>query len=98
MRQRNPLFNDRWVFEQLPNHLEFEVLQSYNAWYEDNQANLEEVEEYWARQVELVTPLKERAAVPTVRASENLRAVMMTKMRVNPLPLMQHELQGWQQE
>ena len=26
MKQRNPLFNDWWAFEQLPIHLEFEAL------------------------------------------------------------------------
>jgi hypothetical protein len=70
MRQRNPLFNDWWAFEQLPNHLEYEALQSYDAWYKNNQDNLEEVEEYWARRVELVTALKEGAAIPMARASE----------------------------
>ena len=29
--QRNPLFNDWWIFQQLPNHLEIEVLQSYDT-------------------------------------------------------------------
>ena len=32
-RQRNPLFNDWWAFEQLPNHLEYEALQSYGTWF-----------------------------------------------------------------
>jgi hypothetical protein len=31
-RQRNRFFNDRWTFEQLPNHLEAEPLQFYDIW------------------------------------------------------------------
>ena len=67
-RQRNPLFNDWWAFEQLPNHLEFEALQSYDAWFEDHRDALDGVEDYWTRRVELVTALKEGAAVPLARA------------------------------
>ncbi len=63
MRQRNPLFNDWWAFEQLPNHLECEALQLYDSWYESHEEELEGVEDYWARRVELVTALKEGAAI-----------------------------------
>ena len=68
-RQRNALFNDWWAFEQLPNHLEFEALQAYDSWYENNQDDLNEVEDYWARRVELVTALKEGAAIPAATTS-----------------------------
>ena len=57
-RQRNPLFNDWWAFEQLPNHLEFEALQSYDTWFEDHRDALDGVEDYWTRRIELVTALK----------------------------------------
>lgn len=49
----------------MSNHLELEALQAYDSWYENNQDNLDEVEEYRARRVELVTALKEGAAVTT---------------------------------
>ena len=71
MRQRNPLFNDWWAFEQLPNHLEFEALQSYDAWFEDHKDALDMVEDYWTRRVELVTALKEGAAIPLARAGDD---------------------------
>ena len=71
MRQRNPLFNDWWAFEQLPNHLEFEALQAYDAWFEEHRDDLDAVEDYWTRRVELVTALKEGAAIPAARALDN---------------------------
>ena len=58
-RQRNPIFNDWWGFEQLPSHLEQEALHSYDSWYEEHEAQLLEVELYWTQRVELVTTLKE---------------------------------------
>ena len=66
-RQRNPIFNDWWAFEQLPSHLEQEALHSYDSWYEEHEAQLLEVELYWTQRVELVTALKERAAIPDAR-------------------------------
>ena len=71
MKQRNPLFNDWWAFEQLPNHLEFEALQAYDAWFEDHREDLDAVEDYWTRRVELVTALKEGAAIPAARALDD---------------------------
>jgi hypothetical protein len=71
MRQRNPLFNDWWAFEQLPNHLEYEALQLYDTWFESHAYDLEEVEDYWTRRVELVTALKEGAAIPAARAMDD---------------------------
>ena len=46
-RQRNPVFNDWWAFEQLPSHLEHEALQSYDSWYEEHEEQLLVVELYW---------------------------------------------------
>ena len=67
MRQRNPLFNDWWAFQQLPNHLEFEALQPHDALFEDHRHDVDAVEDYWICRVELVTTLKEGAAKDTPR-------------------------------
>ena len=50
-RQRNPIFNDWWAFEQLPSHLEHEALQSYDSWYEEHEEHLLVVELYWTQRV-----------------------------------------------
>ena len=63
-RQRNPVFNAWWAFEQLPSHLEHEALQSYNSWYKEHEDRLLVVELYWTQRVELITALKEGAAIP----------------------------------
>lgn len=57
---------------QLSNHLELEALESYDAWYENNQANLENMEKYWARRIKLVTALKEGAVISTATASRDV--------------------------
>ena len=66
-RQRNPVFNDWWAFEQLPSHLEHEALQSYDSWYEEHEEQLMVVELYWTQRVDLITALKEGAAIPNAR-------------------------------
>ena len=68
-RQRNPVFNDWWAFEQLPSHLEHEALQSYDSWYEEHEEQLLVVELYWTQRVELVTALKEGATIPEARGN-----------------------------
>ena len=68
-RQRNPVFNDWWAFEQLPSHLEHEALQSYDSWYKEHEEQLLVVELYWTQRVELVTALKEGAAIPEARGN-----------------------------
>jgi len=49
--------------EQLPNHFEFEALQAYDSWYENDYNNLNEIEDYWVQCVELVILLKEGVAI-----------------------------------
>ena len=55
----------------MPNHLEFEALQAYDAWFEDHRDDLDAVEYYWIRRMELVTALKEGAAIPAARALDD---------------------------
>ena len=50
-RQRTPSFNEWYAFELLPQHLEFEALQTYSHWVENHQEELQLVEEYWAERV-----------------------------------------------
>ena len=66
-RQRNPIFSDWWAFEQLPSHLEHEALQSYDSWYEEHKDQLLVVELYWTQRLELITTLKEGAAILDAR-------------------------------
>ena len=60
-RQRSPSFNDWYAFELLPQHLEFEALQTYERWTERHEEDLEEVERYWQARVELISALKDGA-------------------------------------
>jgi hypothetical protein len=53
----------------LPNYLEFEAMQAYDSWYKNNQDNFDEVKNYWAQLVELITTLKEGATIPAAQAS-----------------------------
>ena len=66
-RQRNPVFNDWWAFEQLPSHLEHKALQSYDSWYEEHEDQLLVVELYWTQRVKLITALKEGTAISDAR-------------------------------
>ena len=66
-RQCNPVFKNWWTFKQLPSHLEHEALQSYDSWYEEHKDQLLVVELYWTQRVELITALKERAAISDAR-------------------------------
>ena len=80
-RQRNPVFNDWWAFEQLPSHLEHKALQSYDSWYEEHEDQLLVVELYWTQWVELITALKEGAAIPDARGEvvTEVDPMMMSK-------------------
>ena len=60
-RQRTPSFNGWYVFEFLPQHLEFEALQTYSHWVEYHHEELQLVEKYWIERVEMMTTLKESA-------------------------------------
>lgn len=54
-----PNFNGLYIFELLPQHLEHEVLQSYEEWTAGLMAKLRGVEDYWVCEVQLVAALKE---------------------------------------
>ena len=72
-RQRSPSFNDWYAFELLPQHLEFEALQTYERWTDEHELQLREVERYWEARVELISALKEGAVaslLPTVKVEE----------------------------
>ena len=60
-RQCNTSFNDWYAFELLPQHLEHEVLQTYEQWRDAHWMALRKVEWYWETWVELVSVLKEGA-------------------------------------
>ena len=62
-RQRSPSFNDWYAFELLPQHLEHEALQTYERWTVAHWLSLQEVERYWDARVELISALKEGAAM-----------------------------------
>jgi len=73
-RQRSPSFNDWYAFELLPQHLEFEALQTYERWTDEHELQLREVERYWEARVELISALKEGAVaslLPAVKVEEN---------------------------
>lgn len=44
LQQWNLLFNDWWAFE---------ALYSYDIWFEDHRDDFDQMEDYWARLVEL---------------------------------------------
>ena len=48
-------------------HLEHEALQSYDSWYEEYEDQFLVVELYWTQRVELITALKEGAAISDAR-------------------------------
>ena len=60
-RQRSSNFNDWYAFELLPQHLEYEALQTYERWTEGHQRQFREVEQYWKVRVELISALKDEA-------------------------------------
>ena len=47
--------------------MEHEALQSYDSWYEEHEDQLLVVELYWTQRVELITTLKEGAAISDAR-------------------------------
>lgn len=74
-RQQNLLFDNQWIFEQLPNYLEQmedeledETLQLYNALYEGHNDAIDVVEIYSAKCVESVIALKEDVAILIAKA------------------------------
>lgn len=59
--KKTPNFKDWYVFELLPQHLEFEALQKYESWTIFNEVQLQEVERYYKRRVEFIFALKKGA-------------------------------------
>ena len=75
-RQRSSSFNDWYAFELLPQHLEYEALQTYERWTEEYTVQLYQVERYWEARVELITALKEGVVasfITTVKEEEQSR-------------------------
>ena len=52
-------FNDWYAFEILPQHLEYEALQTYERWKEGHQRQLREVKQYWKARDEIISTLKD---------------------------------------
>lgn len=58
-KHKAPIFDDWYTFELLPQHLQYEALQSYEEWTKGHVAELIGVEDYWIGQIKLIHALKE---------------------------------------
>ena len=88
-RQRSSNFNDWYAFKLLPQHLEYEALQTYEGWTEGQQQQLQEVEQYWEAQVELISALKDGAvatlAPPTLKEQKLLEESKDKELALGPI-------------